>query len=676
MSITGSAGSPVISGRSAFPVNKGALCVKGWTAGELLRHSERLTQPLIRNSSDALEQADWDTALDLIVRRLDETRDAHGADAVAVFGSGALTNEKAYLLGKFARVALGTANIDYNGRFCMSSAAAAVNRSLGLDRGIPFPLEDIRNAGAILLAGANIAETMPPFMQYFEGMRRSGGEMIVIDPRRSATAAAGTLHLQNRPGTDAAVANGILHVLIRDHLIDADYIARRTEGFDAVRAVAATDWPERVEQLTGVPQRHIEQAARTLGSTQNVIVLTGRGVEQQSQGVANVAAFINIALALGAVGTPGSGYGCITGQGNGQGGREHGLKADQLPGYRRIDDEAARAHVAGVWGVDSDSLPGPGKPAYELLESLGTPSGARALLVFGSNPVVSAPNASLIEQRLRSLDFLVVSDFFLSETARLADVVLPSAQWAEETGTMTNLEGRVVLRRQAFAAPDGVRSDLHVICDLAERLGKGHYFDYETPEDVFNELRRASAGGPADYSGITYPKIEESDGIFWPCPSEDHPGTARLFTESFPTPSGKARFIPVKHQPPAEEPDGDFPVFLSTGRVLAQYQSGTQTRRVAKLQSMAPAACVEMNPMTATRLRLTAGKPVRVTTRRGTAVFELKINHGIRPDTVFVPFHWGDGQSVNRLTNPALDPVSHMPEFKVCAARVEPCEGR
>jgi assimilatory nitrate reductase catalytic subunit len=676
MYIFGTPEEPMISGRQTFPVNKGALCVKGWTAGELLRNPDRLTQPMARNSQGELEAVSWDEALELIAQQLQRVQTAHGPDSVAVFGSGALTNEKAYLLGKFARVALGTANIDYNGRFCMSSAAAGAIKSFGLDRGIPFPIRDIAEADAVLLAGANVAETMPPFMQYFERVKNSGGEVIVTDPRRSATAAAGTLHLQNRPGTDSALANGILHILIRDRLIDTDYIAARTEGFDSVRSVAATYWPERVEQITGVPQKQIEKAASILGYARKVILLTGRGVEQQAQGVANVSSIINIALALGAVGRPGSGYGCITGQGNGQGGREHGLKADQLPGYRRIDNDEARAHVASVWGIEPQSLPGPGLPAYELLESLGTPGGAMALMVFGSNPAVSSPNALFIEQRLRSLDFLVVSDFFMSETARLADVVLPSAQWAEETGTMTNLEGRVVLRQQVFDAPDGVRSDLSVICDIAHRLGKGAFFDFSSASEVFDELRRASQGGPADYSGITYQKIKDASGIFWPCPSEDHPGTERLFTESFPTHSGKARFVPVKHLPAAEEPDADFPIYLSTGRALSQYQSGTQTRHVDKLNQLAPGAYAEMNPMTAARLRLNAGSAVRITTRRGFAEVELKISQFIRPDTVFVPFHWGGLQSVNRLTNPALDPVSHMPEFKVCAARVEACEGR
>ena len=317
-------------------------------------------------------------------------------------------------------------------------------------------------------------------------------------------------------------------------------------------------------------------------------------------------------------------------------------------------------------------LPGPGKSAYELLDSLGQEAGIRSLLVLGSNVVVSAPNAVNVAERLRSLDFLVVSDFFLSETAQMADVVLPSVQWAEEEGTMTNLEGRVIRRRRAYDPPAGTLTDMELLCQLAERLDRGRYFSYADPEAVFEELRAASAGGVADYSGITYDKIEASQGVFWPCPSADHPGTPRLFTDRFPTPSGKARFHPVRHRPAAEEPDDEFPLYLTTGRILAHYQSGTQTRRIGHLQEMAPEALVEMHPTTAQRYGVADGDRLTLTTRRGAANFKARLTPGIRTDTLFAPFHWGGSQSVNRLTNPALDPISRMPEFKVCAVRIDP----
>jgi assimilatory nitrate reductase catalytic subunit len=497
----------------------------------------------------------------------------------------------------------------------------------------------------------------------------------VADPRFSATAQSATLHLPLTPGSDTALANGLLHVLVREGLIDTEYIQQRTEGFDRVNGIVATYWPERVERITGVPEAQLVQAAYLLGRARTAMILTGRGPEQQSQGVNNVLSFINIALALGLVGKPNSGYGCLTGQGNGQGGREHGQKADQLPGYRLITDPAARSQVAAIWGIPESDIPGPGKSAYELLDSLGQTNGVKSLLVIGSNVVVSAPNSLHIEERLKCLDFLVVADFFLSETAQLADVVLPSAQWAEEEGTMTNLEGRVIRRRGAFLPPQGVLTDLEIINRLAGRLGHRKYFSFPDAESVFDELRRTSAGGVADYSGISYRKIEASQGVFWPCPSDDHPGTPRLFTDGFPTTSGRAKFHAVRHQPPAEEPDDEYPLYLTTGRVLAHYQSGTQTRRLARLNQMVPGPQVDINPATAERYYLEDGARVTLVTRRGSANFSVHLTSDIRQDTLFTPFHWGDDQSANRLTNPALDPTSKMPEFKVCAVRIQRAGG-
>ena len=661
---------PAVAGDAEFPVNRGALCVKGWTAAATLKHPERLTAPLMRDDEGTLKPTSWDEALARIVAAIKRVQGRYGNDAVGVFGGGSLTNEKSYLLGKFARVALRTANIDYNGRFCMSSAAAAGIRSLGVDRGLPFPVDDIAGADVVLLMGDNPAETMPPMMQYFDAQRANGGRLIVADPRLTPTAQRADLHLPLMPGSDAALANGLLHILIRDRLVDAEYLAERTEGFDRVRAAAATYWPERVERITGVPETELTRAAHLLGNADSAMILTGRGTEQQAQGVNNVSACINLALALGLVGKANSGYGCITGQGNGQGGREHGQKADQLPGYRRIDDAAARRHVAAVWGVDEASIPGPGKSAYELLGSLGREDGVRALVVMGSNVAVSAPHLGNVAARLASLDFLAVSDFFLSETAAVADVVLPSAQWAEEEGTMTNLEGRVIRRRRVCDPPPGVMDDVDVICELARRLGSGKHFEYDDVEDIFQELGRASAGGPADYSGISYEKIDANQGVFWPCPGDDHQGTPRLFTDGFPTVSGRARMFPVRHQEPDETPDEEFPLFLTTGRNLSQYQSGNQTRRIAELAEISPEPLAEVHPSTARRYGLLDGQAVRLSTRRGRADFRLKVTRGIREDTVFVPFHWGGRQAANRLTNPALDPTSRMPEFKVCAVRI------
>lgn len=654
-----------------FPTNRGGLCQKGWTSAELLNSPERLLNPLVRDArSEPFRAATWDEALDRIAREIERTQRTYGKDGVGIFGGGGLTNEKAYLLGKFARVGLGTSQIDYNGRFCMSSAAAASIKAFGIDRGLPFPLADIARAETILLVGSNLAETMPPVMQYFEEQKKRGGSLIVVDPRLTPTAAASTLHLGITPGTDASLANGLLHIAIKEGYTDDAFIDERTRDFELVRRQALSFWPDRVERITGIPEQQLRHAAELLGRAKTAIILTARGPEQQSQGVNNVLAFINLALALGKSGKPYCGYGCLTGQGNGQGGREHGQKADQLPGYRRLDNPEHRNFIAGVWGVPEYDLPQPGRSAYEMLDTMGCEGGVRALLVFGSNVAVSAPRAGHIDERLGALDFLMVSDFFVSETAERADVVLPSAQWAEEEGTMTNLEGRVILRQRAMQPAAGVRTDVEIISLIAERLGRGHFFPSQ-PSEVFEELRRASAGGVADYSGITWERIRRSDGIFWPCPGEDHPGTPRLFLDRFATEDGRARFhsIPFRHA--MEEPDEEFPLYLTTGRIMAQYQSGTQTRRIAALMTSAPEAFVQIHPSMARTYGIADGDPVSLTTRRGKAEMTARLTQSIRMDTLFVPFHFGGVGRANLLTNPALDPVSKMPEFKVCAVRIE-----
>jgi assimilatory nitrate reductase catalytic subunit len=648
-----------------FPVNQGALCRKGWTATGLRGHRERLTTPLVRDRDTGERRAaGWDEALDLVAGRLRELRTTQGADAAAVFGGGGLTNEKAYQLGKLARVALGTSQIDYNGRWCMSSAASAANRAFGIDRGLPFPLADIEHTDVLVLVGSNLAETMPPAARHLDRLRDNGGHVVVIDPRSTPTADRASTFLQPVPGTDLPLALGLLHLLDAMGAVDEEYVATRTTGWQDVRRSVAAWWPERVERVTGVPASSLRALARLLADADRAMVLTARGAEQHAQGTDTVLAWIDVALALGMPGKEHAGYGCLTGQGNGQGGREHGQKADQLPGYRMIDDPVARAHVAGVWGVDADLLPGKGRSAYELLDALGTDGGPKALLVFGSNIVVSAPNATHVTSRLADLELLVVADIVMSETAALADVVLPVTQWAEENGTMTNLEGRVILRQQAVPPPAGVRSDLDVIAGLAERVGSPVVFATD-PEEVFAELGRASSGGRADYAGISYDRIRDEHGVFWPCPSADHPGTPRLFGSSFAHDDGLARFVAVEHRGPVEPVDTSYPLHLTTGRVLAQYQSGAQTRRVRDLPDDGP--FVEMHPMLAQRIGAYDGEPVLVATRRGELKAPARVVDTIRPDTVFVPFHW---VGANRLTNDALDPTSRMPEFKVCACAV------
>ncbi|MRX45122.1 molybdopterin oxidoreductase family protein [Agromyces kandeliae] len=670
-STTEVASPPVTVAGRDFPTNRGGLCKKGWTSAELLASPSRLTAPLVRGSDGSLRETTWEAALDLVADRLRGIRSEHGADAVGVFGGGGLTNEKAYLLGKFARLALGTSRIDYNGRYCMSSAAAAGNRAFGVDRGLPFPLADLDDGTTILLLGTNVAETMPPFIGHLAGAQAAGG-LIVVDPRRTATARLTDdgqgLHVQPAPGTDLMLLLGLAHVVIAERLADEDYVAARTTGFAALRRSVAQWWPERVQSVTGVPAATIRAIARRLAAGGRTFILTGRGVEQHVDGTDTATAAINLALLLGLPGRPGSGYGTLTGQGNGQGGREHGQKCDQLPGYRKITDPAARAHVARVWGVDAADIPGPGLPAIELLGSLGRPDGVRALLVHGSNLVVSSPNVADVRRGIERLELLVVCDFVLSETAALADVVLPVLQWAEEEGTMTNLEGRVIRRRRALAPPADARDELWILHELARRLGSTARFDTD-PEAVFEELRLASEGGIADYSGIDYALLDSGAEAYWPFPRGGD-GTPRLFAERFHHDDGLARLVAVTPRGGARPVPSPDELTLITGRLLEHYQSGAQTRRVPELLDAQPEARAAIHPATAARLGIADDEPVEVANDRGTVRCRARLTTDIRTDAVFLPFHYGDEQAANLLTSDAADPISSMPEFKSNLVRV------
>ncbi|WP_045730907.1 molybdopterin oxidoreductase family protein [Pseudarthrobacter chlorophenolicus] len=674
-----------VQGRD-FPTNRGGLCRKGWTSANLLNHPGRITEPLLKGPDGVHRPISWDRALDLAAAAVKDARARFGKDAVGVFGGGGLTNEKAYQLGKFARLALGTSRIDYNGRFCMSSAAAAGMRAFGVDRGLPFPLEALDNASTILMLGSNVAETMPPFVQHLKGARDAGG-LVVVDPRRSATADftadGGGLHLQPLPGTDLTLLLGLSHVVIHENLLDTAYVRERTSGYSAVARSVASFWPERVQSLTGVPADLIRETARRLAAGAGKggsYILTGRGVEQHVDGTDTATAAINLSLLLGLPGSARSGYGTLTGQGNGQGGREHGQKADQLPGYRKITDPAARAHVAGVWGVPEELIPGPGLPAVQLLKSLGKDDGVRCLFVHASNIAVASPDANAVIEGIRRLDFLMVCDFFMSETAAMADLVLPVLQWAEEEGTLTNLEGRVLRRRRALAPPAGARSELWIMARLAERLEAPSTYS-EDPETVFEELRLASAGGLADYSGIDYAMLDRGEAAYWPYPAGST-GTPRLFQERFAHADGKAVMTPVlprRRRTPAGNPlaesgnaAGAKPFTLITGRLLEHYQSGAQTRRVAALLAAQPEARMQIHPAAAAAMGVTDGSFVSVANERGEVVCRAELSTAIRSETVFLPFHFPELESANRLTEAVTDPISGMPEFKFNNVWVRP----
>jgi assimilatory nitrate reductase catalytic subunit len=659
--------------RYDFPVNEGRLCPKGVTAYLQTHHPDRLQYPLIKRNGN-FERASWDEALDLVVSKFKQLQEQYGKDAIGVYSGSSLTTEKTYLMGKFARAGLGTRYIDYNGRLCMVSAGAGNNKAFGIDRAAN-PWSDIPLAEVLIIAGANCAETFPVMNKYLWQQRDNGGVWIVIDPRETATARQGDLHLQLRPGTDVAVANGILNVIVRENLIDEEFIRTRTNDWDAARATVEKYTPDIASQISGVPAENIVKAGLLYGRAKTGMIMHARGIEHHSNGVNNVLSYINIVLATGKIGSPGRGYGTITGQGNGQGGREMGQKADQLPGQRSILNEEDRKYICEVWGLPKDELPQAGVSIVEMFDKMRE-GVVRGLLSICNNGMVSLPDTNTVRRTLEGLDFYVCIDFFMSEGSRYADVVLPGSAWSEDEGVTASAEGRVVKINKANNPPGEARRDWEIICEIADRMGRGKYFPFKSAGDIFEEMRVASRGGKADYYGITYDKIERQNGVFWPCPTPEHPGTPRLFEEKFNLPDGKAKFHAVEYSGADEKPDDEYPLIYTTGRVVYQYLSGNQTRRVKFLVDQCPEPYVEIHPETAKKLNVNDGERVKVVSRRGEGVFPALVVRTIRPDTIFIPYHWGEQLAANQLTNPKLDPTSKIPEYKACAARIEKIHSR
>ena len=659
--------------RYDFPVNEGRLCPKGVTAYLQTHHPDRLLYPLIKRNGN-FERASWDEALDLVVSKFKGLQEKYGKDSIGIYSGSSLTTEKTYLMGKFARAGIGTRYVDYNGRLCMVSAAAGNYKAFGVDRSAN-PWTDIPLAEVMLIAGANCAETFPVFNKYLWQQRDNGGVWIIVDPRETPTARQGDLHLQLKPGTDVAIANGMLNVIVNEKLYDEQFINARTNDWEATRENALKFTPDIASQISGVPAEKIVKAALMYGRAKTGMMMHARGIEHHTNGVDNVLSYINLVLATGKIGAPGKGYGTITGQGNGQGGREHGQKADQLPGQRSMNDPEHRKYVCGVWGLPEDELPQAGVSVVEMFDKMREGE-IRGLLSICNNVMVSLPDINSVRKSLEGLEFNVCIDFFMSESARYADVVLPGSAWSEDEGVTCSAEGRVVKINKANETPGEARQDWKIINDIARRYGRGQYFPFESPREIFDELRVASRGGKADYYGISYEKIDANNGIFWPCPTEDHPGTPRLFEEKFYHPDGKAKFHPIEYKGPGEVPDDEYPLALTTGRVVYQYLSGNQTRRIGFLVQQCPEPYVEIHPETARALNVNDGERVKVVSRRGEGVFPALVVKTIRPDTIFIPYHWGEQLAANQLTNPELDPTSKIPEYKACAARIEKIHSR
>ena len=656
-----------------FPFNRGMLCPKGVKRYLQNNHPDRLLDPLMR-SEQGFRKATWDETLDFTAQRLREIQERYGKDAVAVYGGASLSTEKSYLVGKFARVALGTRHVDYNGRLCMVSAGHAYKPAFGVDRS-PLPWSDILKAQVLLIIGANIGDCAPITTDYVWRCRDNGGKLIIADPRITPIARNADLYLPVRPGTDMALLMGLLHVVLRDGLEDRQFISEHTSGFEAVAEAVQLYDPQKVAEMTGVPPQSIEKAAHWFGEAERAVALHARGIEHQSKGTENCAAVINLCLATGNIGREGAGCAMITGQGNGQGGREHGQKCDQLPGQRSIDDPEARRYVANIWGIPVEEMPQKGLTAVEIMEAVHRGE-IKGLLSLCFNPLVSLPDANFTREALEKLEFFGVIDFFLSETAQFADVVLAGSLQEEEEGLSCSTEGRVIHIRKAVDPPGNARQDCNILCDLAGRLGKGKFFPYESTAEILDELREASRGGIADYYGITYDKVDRQMGVFWPCPSLDHPGTPRLMEggRSF-HPDGKCRFMVTQWREGGDPVAPDFPIYLTTGRVVSQYLSGAQTRRIGELVDQYPYPKVEIHPRLATAHNINEGDWVTVTTRRSEITVQAIVVKTIRPDTVFIPYHWPGESSVNRLTHRTLDPQSKIPEYKVSACRIQKASG-
>ncbi len=701
------------------PINKNKLCVLGQNSAKLFNHRERLTTPLVRRKGE-LVPASWEEAMERAVAGFKFLKYKYGNDANAVYSGASISTEKAYLLGKFARVALKTPHIDYNGRYCMSAAAAGANKAFGIDRGLNMPLSDIPKHDVIMIFGSNTAETLPIMVNYLLEAKHNGTKFIMVDPRQTSTTNLAALHLQINLGEDFALSTAMLKIILDNGWQKEKFIKERTSNFEETAQYVRGTNLDYLLNATGLQSEKVREAVELLRHAKRPLFLTGRGNDQNSRGVASTLAVINLSLALGA------NYGTLTGQANGQGGREHGMKADQLPGYRLITDKTAREHVAKVWGIDEKDLPGPGHSAFELMQAIGRKE-VRGLFVLGSNPVISSPDTDSVRKWLGTMDHLIVVDTFLSETSLLADVVLPGSLWAEETGSTTNLEGRVVLREALRLPPEGARTDTEIVLEIAGRLGAAKYFNYghshaappvvhlqsqkstssldhyppqiggegssrdlvgmyhttsmggQTPhvapssisEAIFNELRHASQGGPADYYGITYERLRNNEELFWPCPDTTHEGTPRMFTKRYAHADGRAKFHVVPYHHPDEVPDKEYPFQLTTGRYLVHYLTGNHTRRTDLLINKKPEPYVEVHPVTAAKLKLYQDEFARITTRRAEALYKVKITKKIKPDVLFIPMHWEGKQAANRLTNPVLDPICKMPEFKVCAANLQ-----
>ncbi|ABZ85314.1 formate dehydrogenase, alpha subunit [Heliomicrobium modesticaldum Ice1] len=645
-------------GRDKSGSNGGQLCVKGQFGWEFIHHPDRLTEPLIRRG-DRLEPATWEEALDLVSRQFQSLLSQYGGHALAGFSSAKCTNEENYLFQKFMRVALRSNHVDHCARLCHASTVAGLATAFG-SGAMTNSLNELPLADVILIIGANVTETQPVTGYRLREAAKKGAKLIVIDPRRIDLVKEAHLWLRLRPGTNTALLNGMAHVILREGWWNRDFVAARTEGFDEWREGLRDYTPARVERLTGVPAEDLTEAARLYAQAERGSIVYAMGITQHTSGTNNVFAVANLSVLCGHLGREGTGVNPLRGQNNVQGACDMAALPNYYPGYRHILEAEERRFFASFWGVAS--LPDwVGKTVPEVLHGIHD-GDIRGLFIMGENPILADPDSRNVEAALRRLDFLVVQDIFLTETARLAHVVLPAACFAEKDGTFTNTERRVQLIRKAVEPPGKARSDWEIVTALANRMGLPWRYDH--PKEIMEEI----AGCTPLYGGIRHERLEKA-GLQWPCPHREHPGTPFLHEGRFTR--GKGRFHRVEHLEADELPDRDYPLLLTTGRILYQYHTGSMSRRSSKLSAMAPEEKAMVHPDDASRFGLSDGDRAFVESRRGRLVTSIRLTEGVPPGVVFMTFHYAETPT-NRLTNDATDPICRIPELKGCAIRLAP----
>jgi formate dehydrogenase major subunit len=648
------------------PVNGISTCVKGKFSYDFVSSDDRLEQPLVRDDDGEFRVASWAEALSRAAEGLGDIRAEHGGEALGLIASSKATNEENYLMGKFARQVLGTNNVDNCNRLCHSSTVAALAQVVGYGAA-SVSMEDLETADCYLLTGSNTTEAHPVIATRIKQQVRDGSELMVFDPRRIQMAEYATQYSRTRPGYDIAWINGITRYVIENDLYDEAFVEERTRGFEQLKEAVKPFTPERVEELSGVPHEEIVSAAETLAAADTCVFGWTLGLTEHSTGTENVMALANLALILGHIGEPGSGLSPFRGQNNVQGGGgDMGPLPDNLTGYQDIADDEVRAKFEDAWDCELSEEYGLYTTDMFLAADRDEVKG---MYIIGENAALSEPNVQHAGEVLEEMEFLVVQDLFLTETAEYADVVLPACTFVEKTGTFTNTDRRVQMVNQAMEPRGDSKPDWEILQALANRMGRN--WDYEDTAEIMREVKSLTP----IYGGVSHERIEREGGLQWPCWDDDHPGTPRLYTEEFNTEDGLAHLQPVGHREPAEGPDEEYPFTLTTGRVLYQYHTGTMTHREPGIMGHAGSDFIEIHPDTAADYGIEHGDMVRVESRRGAVEVPAQVTERPGRDNVFVPIHFAES-AVNTLTDEEhLDPQASTPEYKVSAVRISPVEG-